>query len=78
MDNCERFIESLENQLHDASEWLEQAHKDIEQAEAERDWLAGVLHNSTGIVDGKKYDVTKSTWLIMAEQAIAQSGKEKP
>lgn len=32
-------------------------------------WLADVLHNSTGIINDKKYDVSKATWLITAYNA---------
>lgn len=32
-------------------------------------WLADVLHNSTGIINDKKYDVSKAPWLITAYNA---------
>lgn len=33
------------------------------------EYLAGVLSNSTGIIDGKRFDVSSTTWVEKAYQA---------
>lgn len=40
-------------------------------------WMADVLHNSTGRINDKKYDVSKATWLITAYNATETSIVEK-
>lgn len=62
------FLPNVFGKLHDAA-YIVAACNSVPRLVKMIEYLAGVLSNSTGIIEGKRFDVSSMTWLEKAYQA---------